>query len=489
MLTRRTALSLLASAPSLLHAQRKPGDKPNLLFIWTDQQRADTMAAYGNTRFHVPTMNRLASESIVFDRAYVTQPVCTPSRSSVMTGLWPHTNGCVHNNIRLTTEAKTLPEVLQDASYRTGYFGKWHLGDEVFPQRGFEEWAAIEDGIYQSYYSEGRDKNARSAYHHFLVRQGYTPDSKQGFSRKSITKFPIEHSKPSFLAQEASRFIMKHRAEPWLLYVNFLEPHTPFGSALDDLHTEEEARLPDNFDKVPEGGDCAWYEKRRQGFHRPKTEGFDMSKREGWQRASRNYAGLCSLVDQALARILWALEASGQAENTIIVYTSDHGEMMGSHGLLTKSVMYEESVRIPYLIRVPFKNQKPMRVSTPISHIDTIPTMLDLLGRKDCCGQQGESLTGYFTGKRKPSDVFIEWNTSGSNGEDGGPSARTVITPDGYKLVLHDKDKNILFHRAKDPLELANLYSRPEHAAKTKELRSKIDSWQKRNNDKLGLPV
>jgi len=488
MLTRRSALSLLgaAAAPSFLRAQRKPGDKPNLLFIWTDQQRADTMAAYGNTRFHVPAMNRLAAESIVFDRAYVTQPVCTPSRSSVMTGLWPHTNGCLHNNIRLTPEAKTLPEILQDASYRTGYFGKWHLGDEVFPQRGFEEWAAIEDGIYQSHYSEGRDKNARSAYHHFLIRQGYTPDSKQGFSRKAITKFPIEHSKPSFLAQEASRFILKHRAEPWLLYVNFLEPHTPFGSALDDLHSEEEAPLSGNFDKVPEGGDCAWYEKRRQGYHQPKTEGFDMSKREGWQRAARNYAGLCTLVDQALARILWALEASGQAENTIIVYTSDHGEMMGAHGLLTKSVMYEESVRIPYLIRVPFRRQKPMRVTNPVSHIDTIPTMLELLGRKDCCGQQGESLAGYFTGKRKPSDVFIEWNTA--SGADSGPSARTVVTPDGYKLVLHDKDNNMLFHRPKDPLELANVYGRPEQSSKVKELRGKIETWQKRNQDKLQLP-
>ncbi|MCC6490753.1 MAG: sulfatase-like hydrolase/transferase, partial [Candidatus Hydrogenedentes bacterium] len=272
----------------------------------------------------------------------------------------------------------------------------------------------------------------------------------------------------------------------WLLYVNFLEPHTPFGSALDDLHSEEEAPLSGNFDKVPEGGDCAWYEKRRQGYHQPKTEGFDMSKREGWQRAARNYAGLCTLVDQALARILWALEASGQAENTIIVYTSDHGEMMGSHGLLTKSVMYEESVRIPYLIRVPFRQQKPMRVTNPVSHIDTIPTMLELLGRKDCCGQQGESLAGYFTGKRKPSGVFIEWNTA--SGANAGPSARTVITPDGYKLVLHDKDKNMLFHRPQDPLELANVYGRPEQSSKVKELRGKIESWQKRNQDKLQLP-
>ncbi|MBI3210314.1 MAG: sulfatase-like hydrolase/transferase [Candidatus Solibacter usitatus] len=487
MITRRSAIQALtgaAAAPGILKARRTPGDKPNLLFLWTDQQRADTMAAYGNTRFHVPNMNRLASESVVFERAYIAQPVCTPSRSCMMTGTWPHTNGCIHNNIRLSAEAKTLPEILNDSHYRTGYFGKWHLGDEVFAQRGFEEWAAIEDGIYQQYYSAGRDPNARSAYHHFLIRQGYTPDTKNGFSRRIVTKLPVEHSKPSFLAQEASSFIMKHRAEPWMLYVNFLEPHTPFGSALDMLHTEEEARLPDNFEKTPEN-EPEWYIEKRKGFHRAKTDGFDMTQRKGWQEASRNYAGLCSLVDQALGRILWTLEASGMAENTIVVYTSDHGEMMGSHGLLTKQVMYQEATHVPYLIRAPFRKQKPMRVARPVSHIDTVPTMLELLGRKDAIGQQGESLVGAITGQRRESDVIIEWNREGP---DQGPSARTVVTPDGWKLVQHDTDKALLFHLAKDPLELKNLYGKPEVAAKQKELRGKITAFQKKTNDKLQLP-
>ncbi len=487
MISRRSALQTLAAAgaaPGILRARRTPGDKPNLLFLWTDQQRADTMAAYGNTRYRVPVMNRLAAESVVFDRCYVTQPVCTPSRSSIMTGYWPHTNGCVRNNIKLRRDIQTLPEVLSDSSYRTGYFGKWHLGDEVFAQRGFEEWAAIEDGIYQSYYSEGRDKSARSGYHHFLMRHGYKQDTKEGFSRNFATKLPVEHSKPSFLAQEASRFLLKHQSSPWMLYVNFLEPHSPFSSTLNDLHTEEEGRVPENFEKVPDGGEPAWYAQRRKEFHTGRPQGFDLSNDDGWKRIARNYAGLCSLVDQALGRILWALEASGQMENTIIVYTSDHGEMLGSHGLLTKSVMYEEAVRVPYLIRVPFRNQKPMRVTAPVSHIDTIPTMLELLGRKDCCGQQGESLVGAVNGKRKPGDAHIEWNREG---EDAGPSARTIVTADGWKMVLHDKDKHLLFHRVKDPQEVNNLYYRPEHQATVRQLRTRIESWQHKTKDKLAF--
>jgi arylsulfatase A-like enzyme len=172
-------------------------------------------------------------------------------------------------------------------------------------------------------------------------------------------------------------------------------------------------------------------------------------------------------------------------ENTIIVYTSDHGEMMGSHGLLTKQVMYEEATRVPLLLRVPFRNQKPMRVPQPVSHIDTIPTVLELLGRKDCCGQQGESNVAALTGRRKPGDVFIEWNREGQN---EGPNARTVLTPDGWKLVLHDKDHCMLFHLRNDPLELHNLYGMPQHSGITRQLRAKIEGWQKKTDDKMLLP-
>ncbi|MHC4538822.1 MAG: sulfatase-like hydrolase/transferase, partial [Planctomycetota bacterium] len=117
-------------------AGRKRG-KPNLLFIWTDEQRADTMAVYGNKKIRVPNMNRLAVESVVFKNAYVTQPVCTPNRSAVMTGLWPHTTGLLTNNIPLPKETHCLNELIGDSNYRTAYMGKWHLGDEIFAQHGF----------------------------------------------------------------------------------------------------------------------------------------------------------------------------------------------------------------------------------------------------------------------------------------------------------------------------------------------------------------
>ncbi len=477
MITRRTAIQALAGAPAILRAARRAGDKPNLLFLWTDQQRADTMAAYGNSRFRVPAMNRLASQSVVFDRSYVTQPVCTPSRSSVMTGLWPHQSGCVRNNIPLKTETKTVPELLGDSAYRTGYMGKWHLGDEVFAQHGFEEWKAIEDGIYRKYYSAGRDRNARSAYHHFLVRLGYKPGEANDFSRNFATRLPVEHSKPSFLANEASNFILNHRAEPWMLYVNFLEPHTPFGSALDDLHSEEEAPLK-NVPGTPLGPEPAWYKRRR---------GEVQAQRDKLQRQARNYAGLCSLVDQALGRILWTLEATGQAENTIIVYTSDHGEMMGAHGLMAKQVMYEEAMHVPLLVHAPFRRIKPHHVAQPVSHIDIVPTLMELLGKKDP-GLAGRSMVGMLAdGTRPDYSVFLEW-TADRNDSGEGPNGRTVVSPDGYKLVLYDTDQSMLFDHNKDPRELNNVYGKPEYAAVQAKLRKQIEEWQQKTRDVLPLP-
>ena len=165
--------------------------------------------------------------------------------------------------------------------------------------------------------------------------------------------------------------------------------------------------------------------------------------------------------------------------------------MMGSHTLMAKSVMYEEAVHVPLLLRVPFRNQKPHHIPQPVSHIDLVPTLLDLLGKKDVSGFAGQSLTGTLAGKRKPDDVFIEWNRDpeeeGGRGS-RGPRARTVVTPDGWKMALHDTDVCLLFDRNQDPLEMNNLYYKPEHAGTVRKLRTKIEEFQRKNKDDMPLP-
>lgn len=488
MLTRRTALqALLSSAvggPAVLRgAGRKAGDKPNLLFLWTDEQRADTLSVYGNGRFRMPALNRLASESVVFSRCYDTQPVCTPARSSVMTGEWPHANGCLNNNIPLRPDTRTMPELLADSTYRTGYFGKWHLGDEVFPQHGFQEWVSIED-IYDRYFSSGRTKDARSSYHHFLLELGHKPNREDKFSRGFAVRLPIEQCKPAFLAKEATEFILRHREEPWMLYVNFLEPHMPFYGPLNDLHSESEAPVPSNYPGVPVEREPELYSRMRQRYLKNGFEGHDLKSRAGWQRLNRNYAGLCSQVDQAIGRILWALECSGQAGNTIVVFTSDHGEMMGSHSLVGKQVLYEEAVRVPLLLRVPYRRHGLLRIDQPVSQISLVPTLLELMGRSAPGSLPGESLTPLLAGRKLRDDhVYIEWHTLPN-----GPNARAIVSPDGWKLGVFDTDNCLLFRKEKDPEEVENLYYRREFKDKVGRLRSRIEQWQRRTGDKQALP-
>jgi choline-sulfatase len=257
----------------------------------------------------------------------------------------------------------------------------------------------------------------------------------------------------------------------------------PFFGPYNDLHSEAEAPVPANYPGIPARGEPERYRASRQKLLAKGFEGHDLKTREGWQRLNRNYAGLCSQVDEAVGKILWTLEATGQAENTILVFTSDHGEMMGAHSLIGKSVMYEEAVRVPLLIRAPFRRQGPMRVEGAVSQISLAPTLLELLGKKDAGDLPGESLVPRMEGRAQAADVFVEWHTPPE-----GPRERTVITPDGFKLVLSDKDNCMLFDRNRDPLELNNLYGTTEHAQVVRRLRERIAAWQKKSGDTMPLP-
>lgn len=502
-LTRRDFLRVSAvalAAPALVGVSPRK-EKPNLLFIWTDEQRADTMQVYGNRRIHAPNLNRLASQSVVFQQTYVSQPVCTPSRSTVMTGLWPHQNGCTENNIPLAENVPTLPEILDDPDYRTGYFGKWHLGDEVFAQHGFEEWVSIEDG-YWKYFRPGRDRNAKSTYWAYLHELGYKPDTRRGtYSREYASNLPLERSKTHFLEEHARDFIRRHRAEPFILYVNFLEPHMPFNGPLNDEHKPEEILLPPNFDDPLEENEPLRYRLLRERYVRFGFEGHDLSTESGWRRLIANYWGLVTQVDLAVGGILKELEDAGLAENTIVVYTSDHGDMMGAHHLLAKTVMYRESVRVPWLIRYPRLFRRQVRVGGPVSHIDLVPTLLHLLGRRQDENFPGKSLLPLIReGKQATDDVFIEWNPALRYGhlpkklplahrrdvrEAFRASTRTVVTAEGWKLCLSDRDKNQLFNLRKDPYETTNLYGRKEYEALVQQLRQRILKWQESVGDRV----
>lgn len=458
---------------------------PNLLFIFTDQQHLETLACYGNDRIEMPNLNRLAARSVVFDEPYCTQPVCTPSRGSLMTGLWPHTHGAVNNNAVLDPEARCLPELLSAERrqlYRTAYMGKWHLGDEVFAQHGYEDWISTEDGYYP-YYSDGHDQDRRSSYHYFLMSQGFVPakpvNEIDGFARDFATRLAERYGKPFFTASEASNFIRRHDEHPWLLTVNFLEPHAPNQSPRDLQYKADEMELPDNF------RDLAGEEQPsflRDGRDEPFYD--KIPSEQHWREYIARYWGLNSLVDTHAGRILQALEETGQAERTIIVFTSDHGEMLGAHGRIAKCVMYKESVRVPLLIHLPGQEEQG-RITGPVSQIDLVPTLLELLGEDpadaDLPGRSLASLcrkaaTGQTLSAREhASPCVIEWTPKHQPIK---TDVRTIVTHEGERYSYYFNGEEELYDLEDDPRERHNLAHDPAKRDRIAELRRHLAEWQ-----------
>ncbi len=472
--------------------------RPNLLFIMADELKYNTMAVYGNHIIQTPNMDRLANESVVFMKAYVTQPVCTASRSSIITGLYPHTTGCTANNIPLNDNVPAFPVLLDKPEYKTAFMGKWHLGDELFPQHGFEKWVSIED-IYSNHFGENRNKDAKSDYYHWLVNKGFKPDTKKRtFSRKFEAGLTIKDSKPSFLAEEACRYLEENKSNPFVLYVSFLEPHMPFTGPLDHMYNPADVSVPQNLNDSLDENDPLFYRLKRE------RNIIDYGSSEAdIRKLIARYWGLVSEVDEYIGKIINKLKQLGLYDNTIIVLTSDHGDMMGAHHMVEKQVMFEEAVRVPLLLKGPDMHQKEI-IQQRVSLIDLVPTLLDIMDAKVPSDLQGKSFTPMINGeKRKNNYVYIEWNpdknpesnflkdTKLASADEikrvGTASFRTVISPDGWKLCLSDKDKNQLYNLNTDSLETTNLYYNPMYKKVVTDLSNKIKEWQVETGDRVVL--
>ena len=465
--------------------------KPNLLVFLPDQLRADAIVGETANSVHAPNLHKLASESVVFERAYVTHPICAPSRSSLLSGTWPLQNGCTNNQSALPRKFRCLPELLGDPDYRTGYFGKWHLGDEFSAQRGFQEWASIEEH-FKSAISDKKIDGV-SDYTKFLLSKGYKPDLGNGkyFGRSFVSTLPFELSKAKFVETKACEFLEQYRSEPFLMFVAFIEPHPPYNGPFNDEHPLEKISLDASAGDAF-GEDIPLRYRLRQELYRKR-----LATPEKYRGTKQKYLGLITQIDRCVGTILTKLNDLGLGENTITVLTSDHGDMMGGHGILGKRLMFEQSARVPYLVRVP--GQRPLHCSAPISHIDFAPTMLDLMGKpadSQCVGQSRANLIRGATAS--PDFVFLEWSpdkekifkqTKLATKEEIkrclAESTRALVSPDGWKLCLRDKDKNELYNLRDDPEERTNLYYKNTPPDIIARLTSEIHRWQEHVGDTL----
>ena len=421
----------------------------------------------------------------------------------MLTGLWPHTAGVPSCNVPLAAEVPTIAEMLP-ADYRTAFMGKWHLGDKIFPQHGFETWVGTEDS-YRHSFSERERLSVVSPYHHFLVAKGFEPDAEnqgQGiFSRHLEASMAEEFTKATFLGDQAARFIRDSGDEPFALCVSYLEPHPPHTGPLNEHYDPAELPVSPSFRELPPANAPLMVRLMAAFYSASENYGLDLQTEAGWRALMARYWGNVTLVDRSVAKILQALQASGKADDTIVVFTSDHGELMGDHGILGKTLMYEESIRVPLLIRVPALDRRHRRINGNFSHIDLVATMLELMGLPAPKGVQGISRAPVLRGERtlEHEDVFLEW--SGSDGHTGaslgeaevnkslGEPLRSVITAERWKLNVYERGQHELYDLNADPHELTNLYGQPEQRNRIDDLTAGLRRWQHQTGDEIDLPL
>lgn len=484
--------------------------QPNILFILTDQQRLDSMAAYSNNWIDARHMDAMAARSFVFENCYCTQPLCTPSRGSLMSSLYPHATGIVRNRIPLPVNTPSLGELMPER-YHNAHMGKWHLGDDVIAQRGYDTWVAIED-FMRANYSKKEYRNVEPAYNDWLREHGVEPPPwTTSYEVWSVgAGLTEEQTQAGFLGHVASEFIRdypngSYADDPWLLHVNFFEPHPPYTGPLNDLYAHDAIEVGPAFMQRPDTGSLV--NRLRADFYLGGGTNplglaggdiHDTTTESGWRRLRAQYFANVTLVDRQLGRIMAALEESGQAERTIIVFSSDHGEMAGDHGMCEKRNLYEESARVPLMIHVPWLNTDgTTRVPGSVSHVDIMPTLLEFAGAPAPENIHGTSRADVLRGEADLSEnsVFVEWNGVGDRNL-GSPSLnrmgavpwRGVISPDRFKLNLSPGDQCELYDLGADPHEQHNLFDEPAYRDRVRDMAASIRMWQVETDDDMVLP-
>jgi arylsulfatase len=481
----------------------------NILFLWSDQQRPDTLGVYGNSRIRTPHLDRLGETGALFEQAYCPQPVCSPTRASALTGLYPHTHGVRRCNVVLSPTVPTLAELLHAQGYAGGYVGKWHLGFELRPQRGFDDfWGSTED-LYTHHHAGAEE--GTSAYYKFLTERGYVPQDKGRlgypvFNRETAARLPEDVGKPAFMAQECIRFLEANRDRPFILSANFLEPHFPFFGPFDHMYDPDQIELPASWYGELESTVPRHYQLLRREYA-TKNPYVKSNDEWGWRELTARYWGLCSLVDKYAGRILQRLDELGLAENTIVVYTSDHGDMMGQLRMVTKSVQYEGATRVPFLLRVP--GLAPRRITTSVSLVDLTPTLLDLVGLSVPEYMQGRSLApllregdGALGRPPDEDEVVIEWNewdgidqvwnpvhgvADASEQQPPSIDART-IRRGCWKMSLYATGEAELYDLQADPEETHNALRDGGVSTVVADLYERLRRWQHQTEDSLLLP-
>ena len=449
--------------------------RPNILWICTDQQRFDALGCYGNRFVQTPNLDRLAGEGVLFEHCYAQSTVCTPSRASFLTGRYPRTTRCRQNGQAIPADEILVPKVLHDSGYVCGLSGKLHLAPcNPTACRGTER--RIDDGYDQFFWShDPGDRWVTNEYNQWLAGLGVKRQATQSPDSDFVFHGPrLEHSQTTWCVDKAIGFIERAGAvgRPWLFSVNVFDPHHPFDppadlleryrARLDDIplprYTEGELEDKPGWQMIDHGGAYGG----RCGF--PWRQMSEADHR--WVRAA--YWAMVDAIDTQVGRLLELLDRTGQRENTLVIFTSDHGEMLGDHGIYLKGAyFYEPQIRVPLLVSWPGVIAAGQRSEALVELMDLAPTILHACRLDPLPGMQACSLWPLLTGgapldEHRP-DVYSEFYQAHAVYEK--TAYATMLRTERYKLVVaHGEHTGELYDLHEEPDETHNLWHDPAHA-------------------------
>jgi arylsulfatase len=446
--------------------------RPNVIWICTDQQRYDTLGCYGNEAVRTPNVDQLASRGVQFNRCFSQSPVCTPSRASFLTGRYPRTTRCRQNGQAMPADEVLVTKLLADAGYTCGLAGKLHISPcnpSVCPSVE----PRIADGYSMFHWSHHPMPDwPTNEYLRWLHEKGarYATPKLEG-SRYVERGMPAELHQTTWCAQMAINFIEASAGfdTPWLFSVNMFDPHHPFDPPAEYIERYlvklEDVPLPNyvpgELDDKPE------FQRRDHlgAYDRPGWFAYSDMSPDDHRLIRAAYWAMCDLIDEQVGRLLDALERTGQLDNTLVVFTSDHGEMLGDHGIYLKGAyFYEPAIRVPLIVAGPGVASG-VTSDALVELMDLAPTLLDAAGEPRYPGMQAKSLWPLLTGRADPAshrdDVYCEYY----NPHTYKHAQITMVRTDRHKIaVCHGLHTGELYDLVADPNETRNLWGDPDYA-------------------------
>ncbi len=438
-------------------------NRPNILWICTDQQRYDTIAALGNPHVRTPNIDRLVRGGVAFSHAFCQSPICTPSRASFLTGMYPSSvHGCMNGNDYWADAAPLVTKLLADAGYDGGLAGKLHLAGahaRIEPR-------PADDGYRVFHWSHGVHNlwSEGHAYAEWLRSKG----EDLGNLLKSPENIPPSLHQTTWCTDRAIEFVEAAGDQPWFLSVNTFDPHPPFDPPREYLTRYDPASMPGPLFRH---SDIA--AQARLGGIDFQSTAREPDTFQG-QALQAAYYAMIELIDDNVGRMLAALERTGQLGHTVIVFMSDHGEALGDHGLLFKGCrFYEGLVRVPLIFYWPARLQSGLVSDALVELTDIAPTLLDISGLPVPERMQGRSLMPVLTGESDPhqhrdfvrSEYYRALNPDLPDRPGFGGTYATMIRNRNHKLInYHGHRIGELFDLGTDPGEFSNLWDDPDYA-------------------------